>query len=227
MKTKSKRTIPWWFFSWLGLICLAAIAIPVLEYESAEAGWRYANRYLVRIGLPLFLLSFVASSLHRLKPSKLSRLLMKNRRYLGLGFAMAHFTHLFAIVVFFSVSDEAVDTLTLIGGGATYVLIALMALSLISNLSLSVSQTSTMAPAPPPVERRDLDSEMTTMVSNSRRPSIRLLITMTSVPSRFTLSRTRRISRQRELRMRSEETLLEEEKEAQERKSSLPSHLTR
>ena len=75
-----------------------------------------------------FLLLFIASSLHRLRPSATSRWLMANRRYLGLSVAASHLWHLIAIVVFVRLYvTEPVNRLTLVFGGAGFVFLALMA----------------------------------------------------------------------------------------------------
>ena len=71
---------------------------------------------------------FAAGALAQLFPSATTRWLKRNRRYLGLSFALAHFIHLGALTSFFIAIGEAPDIVTIIGGGA-YVLIAAMALT--------------------------------------------------------------------------------------------------
>lgn len=127
--SKSKGYFPWWMFAVVTGLCAIAIAVGLLEAGNTEQGWRYVNRYLVRIGFPLFVLSFVASSLVALWPGKATHYLRRNRRYLGLNFAIAHFTHLFAIVMLFNITGENIALITLLGGGGTYVLLALMTLT--------------------------------------------------------------------------------------------------
>lgn len=48
----------------------------------------------VRYALPLFILAFTASSLATLWPSQLTKWLLRNRRYVGLGFAFGMAWHL-------------------------------------------------------------------------------------------------------------------------------------
>jgi DMSO/TMAO reductase YedYZ heme-binding membrane subunit len=77
-----------------------------------------------------FLAAFLASPLHRLRPSLASRWLMANRRYVGLSVASSHLWHLAAIITLVTVSDDArakVQTTTLVFGGLGFVLLALMA----------------------------------------------------------------------------------------------------
>src|SRR5690606_37151534 len=58
-----------------------------------------------------------------------TRWLKRNRRYMGLSFALAHFLHLGAIVAYFASIGEMPDVVTIIGGGGAYVFIALLALT--------------------------------------------------------------------------------------------------
>jgi methionine sulfoxide reductase heme-binding subunit len=77
-----------------------------------------------------FLLVFTASGWHRRRPSAVSRWLLANRRYLGLSVAASHFWHLLAIIGFASASPEFranLQPLTLVFGGAGFVLLGLMA----------------------------------------------------------------------------------------------------
>ena len=75
-----------------------------------------------------FLLLFAASSLHRLWPSTTTRWLLANRRYLGLSVAASHLWHLAGIVAFVRLYvTEPVNRVTLVFGGAGFVVLALMA----------------------------------------------------------------------------------------------------
>jgi DMSO/TMAO reductase YedYZ heme-binding membrane subunit len=56
------------------------------------------NRWLVRVGLPLFFAAFAASSLARLWPSPFTRRLVRERRGLGVAWAAIHLTHALAIL---------------------------------------------------------------------------------------------------------------------------------
>ena len=76
-----------------------------------------------------FLLVFAASPLHRLRPSNLTRWLVRNRRYLGLSVAASHASHLAGIVSLLVLYPPAtpVNRATLVFGGAGFVLLGLMA----------------------------------------------------------------------------------------------------
>jgi sulfoxide reductase heme-binding subunit YedZ len=77
-----------------------------------------------------FLAAFVASPLHRLRPSPTSRWLMANRRYVGLSVAASHLWHLAAILTFVARSEEFranVQMTIVVFGGLGFVLLGLMA----------------------------------------------------------------------------------------------------
>ena len=57
-----------------------------------------AIRSTARTSLLLFSLAFTASSVNRLWPTTVSRWLLRNRRYIGVSFAVSLFTHLGLII---------------------------------------------------------------------------------------------------------------------------------
>jgi DMSO/TMAO reductase YedYZ heme-binding membrane subunit len=111
----------------LALMCALALAI---EGWSVE-GVRLAVRLTARTSLALFLLAFTASALARLAPSGPTRWLRRNRRYVGVSFAVSHAFHLAALIVLASQAPEVFWSLTNIGNiafaGVAYVFIAAMA----------------------------------------------------------------------------------------------------
>jgi DMSO/TMAO reductase YedYZ heme-binding membrane subunit len=58
----------------------------------------YMARFTARAGVPLVLVIYTASSLHRLWPGQWTAWLSRNRRSLGLAFALTHTVHLAAIL---------------------------------------------------------------------------------------------------------------------------------
>ena len=56
-------------------------------------------RSTARLSFLLFMSAFVASSLHHYKKNSLTRWLLKNRRYLGVSFAVSHYLHLGALIL--------------------------------------------------------------------------------------------------------------------------------
>ena len=57
----------------------------------------------------------------------MSRWLLRNRRYLGVSFAVSHVIHLLAIIALTrAAADFSINAVTLVGGGLAYVFLAAM-----------------------------------------------------------------------------------------------------
>jgi len=102
---------------------------------AASRGWdveaiRLVIRATARTSLMLFVLAFTASALVDLLPSELTRWQRRNRRYLGVSFAVSHFIHLAAILSLASVDSVLFWKLTNIStialAGTAYLFIAAM-----------------------------------------------------------------------------------------------------
>lgn len=89
--------------------------------------WVLAARYSARLAFLLFTLAFVTSSLATLWPSALTRGLMKQRRYWGLSFALAHTFHAYAVIQRLRVQDGALDYLDIGQGSVAYLIIYALA----------------------------------------------------------------------------------------------------
>jgi DMSO/TMAO reductase YedYZ heme-binding membrane subunit len=114
----------------LGLIAgFAAIYLGLTTGTGAADAWGRAARWTARIGLPIFLLTYVASALGRLWPGNLTRTIWRDRRWWGLGFAACHTVHLYALIRALEASGEVRSLSSLIPGGLAYVLIFAMALT--------------------------------------------------------------------------------------------------
>jgi methionine sulfoxide reductase heme-binding subunit len=89
-----KAVESWRLFWLLALATSIAICIPLplADFHSARGTSSMILRS-VRYSLPLFLLAFTASSLATLWPSRPTRWLLRNRRYVGLGFAFGMAWH--------------------------------------------------------------------------------------------------------------------------------------
>lgn len=110
----------------LGLIALFA----GLEFGSDKLeSWRLAARWTARVGFPVFILTYSASSLGRLWHSPLTRTIWRDRRWWGLGFAMAHTVHLYALLWYLKVSGEGRPLPVLLVAGTGYALMFAMALT--------------------------------------------------------------------------------------------------
>lgn len=131
-RSKSAR---WWngwaLVAWTVLGLLAMVSAILSASGLGEDGVRGVIRATARVAVLLFLLPFTTSALRRAWRSPASAWLLKNRRYLGLSFAVAHFLHLGAVAAlaaralrpFFT---EQGDILTLGGGGLAYLFLAAM-----------------------------------------------------------------------------------------------------
>jgi sulfoxide reductase heme-binding subunit YedZ len=104
-------------------------------YLAAGHGWdveglRLVIRATARTSLVLFFLAFTAGAVVRLAPSEITRWQRRNRRYLGISFAVSHFIHLAALIALASVDRELFWKLTspanIILAGAAYLFIATM-----------------------------------------------------------------------------------------------------
>lgn len=93
-------------------------------------GLRSLIRATARTSLVLFFLAFTAGALASLAPSEITRWQRRNRRYLGVSFAISHFIHLAALIALARIDRELFWTLTsvvnVVLAGAAYVFIAAM-----------------------------------------------------------------------------------------------------
>ena len=120
---------------WPLLGALAAIltiaALAAFASTGGSEGIRMAIRLTARTSLALFLLAFTASAMFRIWPNPWTRGQLRNRRQLGLGFAVSHLLHAIAIIAL-AVTDpklfaELGGSSMLVAGGSAYLVIAAMA----------------------------------------------------------------------------------------------------
>lgn len=117
---------------WITLALFAICGVLLAQHGFDEEGLRVLIRATARTSLVLFAPVFAASGLRRVWRSPVSAWLLRNRRYLGLSFAVSHALHLAAILAAAAtVPGFAADVspTTAIGGGTAYLLIALLALT--------------------------------------------------------------------------------------------------
>lgn len=122
----SSRTFPLWIAV---VVSLLAIAIAVTFNATLLDLGGSLTRWTARFGMPLFLVSFAASSLRHFIKQPWTAHIMHQRRYWGLGFVIVHTVHMigFTLVV---VNDEFDQTFAdLAGGGGIYLLMYLMAMT--------------------------------------------------------------------------------------------------
>ena len=124
-----------WFEGWrllavltLSLIVLSLWIASMRQFE--VEGVRMVIRFTARSSLLLFCLAFSAAALARLRPNAWTRWQRRNRRYLGLSFAVSHVIHAMAIVVFARMDPagfmDATSPASYIFGGIGYAAIIAM-----------------------------------------------------------------------------------------------------
>jgi sulfoxide reductase heme-binding subunit YedZ len=120
----------------LGVLSLALAAMAaalVLGHRLDVEGIRLAVRATARTSLVLFALAFSAGALFALQPNGWTRWQRRNRRYLGLSFAVSHAIHAAAIVAFATLDPVAFHQNSMAGsivtGGIAYLFIIAMVLT--------------------------------------------------------------------------------------------------
>ncbi len=121
-----------WRLFWILTWALAVMSSGILFVIGWDTdGYRMVIRATARSSLVLFLAAFAASAAFRLWPGPFTRWLRRNRRQLGLGFAMSHFVHALAIIALWKTDPGTFWGLTnsrsIITGGFAYLFIALLA----------------------------------------------------------------------------------------------------
>jgi hypothetical protein len=113
-------------------LLLTAMALYLVTVHGWDAeGIRLVIRGTARTSLVLFVLAFTASAMVELRPSEATRWQRRNRRYLGVSFAVSHLIHLIAIISLASVDQvlfwKLANINTIVLAGAAYLFIAAMA----------------------------------------------------------------------------------------------------
>ena len=112
---------------------LAVGAIVLLQFGADNEGLRQALRATARFSLVLFALAYLASPLHHLRPSRLSRWMMTNRSIIGICFWLSIAVHIVPIFWLFANHSWAVPN----GIGPANFLIG--ALSLIIVVAMTIT----------------------------------------------------------------------------------------
>lgn len=121
----------WRLTSWLSLALMAMASGFAVAHGGDVEGLRLVIRATARTSLILFALAFTASAMIELAPAAFTRWQRRNRRYLGVSFAVSHFIHLAAILAL-AVVDRAsfwqiTSITTIVLAGTAYLFIAAMA----------------------------------------------------------------------------------------------------
>jgi sulfoxide reductase heme-binding subunit YedZ len=127
------RTFPLagWRLVWACLAVTAgSLALTVFVHGTDEDALRSGLRTTARLAALVFSLTFATSSLNALFRADWSRWLLRNRRYLGLGFGVVHLGHgalIILLAALYPVSFQATtDAVGLIGGSVGYLFVLLM-----------------------------------------------------------------------------------------------------
>jgi DMSO/TMAO reductase YedYZ heme-binding membrane subunit len=125
--------------AWEGWSIVGAVAVALTLVVTMEAmmtgapveGVRGIIRATARSSFVLFSLAFTASAVCYFWPNAWTRWQLRNRRYLGVAFALSHFVHLLAILALGQIAPAELsaetNAITWIFGGLAYVFIGLMA----------------------------------------------------------------------------------------------------
>lgn len=114
-----------------------AIALTLSSVAVAAALWTgpapsddalLAARWTARAALPLFLITYLASTLYKALPNATTAALLRRRRQWGLAFALAHSIHLVALLINITLFRPR-PLASLAVGGLAYLFIYLMALT--------------------------------------------------------------------------------------------------
>ena len=117
-----------WSLVGVAALCTGALAAIVLGvHGTGEDGMRALLRATARTSLALFLLAYLASVLRALVDRPFTRWLIRDRRYVGVSFAVSHLVHGVAIVGLSRTTGSAPETGTLVAGGLAYGFLAAMA----------------------------------------------------------------------------------------------------
>jgi len=124
----AQRLSGWPIVGWCTLMLATLLGGILIARGTNEAGLRTVVRTSAQTSFVLFNAAFAASALAQLSPSPATRWLLRNRRYVGVSFAVSHFMHLGAIVALAArLGDQfELGAAALIGGGLAYVFIAAM-----------------------------------------------------------------------------------------------------
>jgi DMSO/TMAO reductase YedYZ heme-binding membrane subunit len=119
-----------WRLTGLLSMLLVAMALYFWMGHADVEGLRLVIRSTARTSLVLFAMAFAASALVAIAPNAVTRWQRRNRRYLGVSFAVSHGIHLVALIALAQTDSQLFWTLTnpanIVLAGTAYVLLAAM-----------------------------------------------------------------------------------------------------
>lgn len=113
----------------VGVLLIAFLAMSYEIQGGMPAMLPHVMKPTAWLAFALFIMAFTASSIQILFPGSYGRWAMKNRRYIGLSFALVHFVHAGLVLSNLALTDATRTAGELSGGGLAYVFLGLMALT--------------------------------------------------------------------------------------------------
>jgi DMSO/TMAO reductase YedYZ heme-binding membrane subunit len=132
----------WNLTKWLVGLSILWFAVIFFKHGFHEEANRIAIRQSARIAAVLFSFAFGASALQRFWKNGFSNWLLKNRKNIGVAFAIVHIIHLIFLAVLqtnFHPVFEMAKTISILGGGLAYVFVFLMLLTSFPKFSQYLS----------------------------------------------------------------------------------------
>ena len=117
----------WWLVAWTAVTVCTFAALVLAVHGPNQQAMHLILRATARTSLVLFLAAFIAAPLRAVWPSRATRWLIENRRYVGVSFATSHTVHFAAIIGLTRVTPERPDLVVLLLGGVGYAFILAMA----------------------------------------------------------------------------------------------------
>lgn len=111
------------------LLSIGAVGFGFTAGADHLEGAKLAARWTSRVGAPIFLIAYLASTFLRLSNNGLTRALMRYRRQWGLAFAWTHSVHLAALTYYLTIAGIPADVAAILGGGLAYFMIYVMAIT--------------------------------------------------------------------------------------------------
>jgi len=111
------------------ILSMGAVIIGFAVGNDHMEGAMYAARWTSRVGVPVFLTVYLASTLIRLSKNRITSAFVRRRRQWGLAFAWTHSVHLVALTYFLNIAGTPPDLIAVLGGGLAYFMIYVMALT--------------------------------------------------------------------------------------------------
>lgn len=145
MPTSSISLRGWHLFAVTAVLVVAMSAAAIAAQPDLIDGLRSAIRATARSSFALFLAAFTASAFAVLVPSRLSKALVRERRFIGLAFAFSHLIHAVLIYAYGQLNVEFWPARTVannIPGGTAYAFILLMAMTSFKGSARLIGRTA-------------------------------------------------------------------------------------